>query len=129
MTTDNLGNLWMGHNGGVSKIRGNYLTNFTNELMTEETMLGPIEKDRSGEIWFGISNGIGRYDGKKFYTYNCDLVKEGLRTIYNDTSGNVWLSGAQFGVIKFDGKSYTVFSNAQGLSSVNNNHTCLLYTS
>ncbi|MCF8369868.1 MAG: histidine kinase [Bacteroidales bacterium] len=73
-----------------------------------------IIQDRYGYIWFGTWDGLNKYDGYNFTTYN---VSAGLsdHTIYDiveDTEGNLWL-GTNNGLNKFDRKTqhFTYYEN------------------
>ena len=59
--------------------------------------------DRSGNLWFGTTDGIYRYDGKLFTSYQ---IMDGLHVdhvsrMMQDKEGNIWF-GASGGVVRFD---------------------------
>src|SRR4029077_12119767 len=78
-----------------------------------------INKDRSGHYWFGLSNGIARYDGKIIISYNnLPFVKN--RTFFtnaSDSSGNIWF-GTTSGemVIIRPGKELQPFALPTGMN-------------
>ncbi|MCW3125815.1 MAG: hypothetical protein JWO03_1473 [Bacteroidetes bacterium] len=60
-------------------------------------------QDKSGNLWFGTSDGIFRYDGRSFTNY---WVMDGLYTdhvtrILADKAGNIWF-GAHGGIVRYD---------------------------
>ena len=74
-------------------------------------------QDRIGNFWFGTNgDGLVRYDGKSLDKFT---KKEGIGTavrgIVEDKDGNVWF-GTSSGLIKYDGKLFTNFSEINGLT-------------
>jgi ligand-binding sensor domain-containing protein len=69
-------------------------------------------QDKAGNLWFGTTgDGVYRYDGKLFFNYT---VKNGLNSntvwsILEDKKGNIWI-GTDYGICRFDGKSFTKIS-------------------
>ncbi len=61
--------------------------------MPSSSVMSIIE-DKSGNLWFGISGGVSRYDGNSFTTYSESegLANNIVRSIIEDKSGNLWLS-------------------------------------
>lgn len=118
MVKDKIGKIWFGGRG-----RGNFTYNkkdFAN--FTEKTGIGnPILVDRAGNIWFGgdeklstveSDGGIWSYDGKAFRNYN---NKDGMNnyavfSMLQDKNGDVWVGTRNTGLYKFDGKTFTNFS-------------------
>jgi|GEM_PF-2610886 len=51
-------------------------------------------QDRKGYMWFATSNGVSRFDGKKFknYTSNDGLPDNDIFGIWEDVPGRIWLS-------------------------------------
>jgi ligand-binding sensor domain-containing protein len=87
----------------VEHIRFQYLT--TNEGLAQNTV-DCIIKDQQGFIWFGTWNGLCRYDGYTFKTYQKDQEPLGLRdnfihTLCEDSLGNLWV-GTRRGLVCFD---------------------------
>ncbi|MFL5753029.1 MAG: two-component regulator propeller domain-containing protein, partial [Bacteroidia bacterium] len=85
--------------------------------------LRSILEDRSGNIWFGTSNGICSYDGKTFTAYPIPVPDSTHLSAYNNTStkievwsmmqdksGKIWL-GTDAGVYCYDGNSFSRFLN------------------
>ena len=73
--------------------------------------------DKSGNLWFGSSEGVYRYDGKLFTNYK---LIDGLRVdhisrIMQDKAGNVWF-GALCGVVRYDAGSSS-FSSVKMLAA------------
>ncbi|MBK8655169.1 MAG: hypothetical protein IPN20_14965 [Haliscomenobacter sp.] len=69
-----------------------------------------IVEDKAGNVWFGTSDGLLKYDGAKFTTFS---EKEGLQNgeiwgLTIDKSGLIWV-GTIEGVGRFDGKKFMPF--------------------
>ena len=60
------------------------------------------KQDKDGDIWFGTTNGIYRYDGKVFTNYKSidGLSASGITEIIEDRGGDIWF-GAVGGVIRY----------------------------
>lgn len=87
----------------ASNLRFQYLT--TAEGLAQNTV-DCIFQDSKGFMWFGTWNGLSRYDGYTFKTYQKGSQPSGLpdnfiRSFTEDRSGNFWIGTAQ-GVIAFN---------------------------
>jgi len=49
-------------------------------------------QDSSEYMWMGTENGLTRYDGKDFKTYNDhpDLISYDFNTVHQDSKGDIW---------------------------------------
>ncbi len=64
-------------------------------------------QDKAGNIWFGTSDGLYKYDGKSFSQF---LVTDGLSSndvscILEDSDGKIWI-GTKAGPSVYDGKTF-----------------------
>jgi len=129
---DNLGNIWFGTGGfGVCRYDGKKFISFT----TSENLKisnGAINdwKTAPTDLWFYAGNGAYRYNGKSLIylplTNSANNSKQsqispfnlgifGVYCIIKDKKGNLWFGTQVQGVCRFDGKSFTWFSE-KGLS-------------
>ncbi|MCY2965820.1 MAG: hypothetical protein NT069_19680 [Planctomycetota bacterium] len=115
---DSQGTLWLGtRSRGVWRYDGK-----TFSQVSEQPGLGmPLLVDRSGNIWFNGESyqrkttkwtGVWRYDGK---TYRYFSTKDGLRdfcvwSMFEDRDGDLWVGARNMGLFRFDGTSFTCFS-------------------
>ena len=85
-----------------------------------ENAVWSILQDRGGDIWFGTSEGVYRYDGKSFahLLHDDGVINDSgvhlrrVQAILEDKRGNIWFGsglGEGEGVSRFDGKSITSF--------------------
>jgi ligand-binding sensor domain-containing protein len=131
MHQDTKGNYWFGTNGnGI--IRYNARQNGGLEAMTSAGLsphfrVMEIVEDRVGNVWFATSDGLIKYNGKKFATYSRNEGLQGLdEEIWGlaiDSKGLIWVGGYG-GVYNFDGEKFisfplpdTVVENAQHMLS------------
>lgn len=70
-----------------------------------------ILEDDEGNLWFGTSNGISKYDGIGFthYPINEDKSTNEVWSIAMDPTGLIWI-GTVNGVYTFDGKDFNIFT-------------------
>ena len=71
-----------------------------------------ILEDTNEKIWFDTQDGLGFYNGK---THNILTEKDGTITkdfipILLDKSGNLWFSSNGMKLFKYDGNTFTKFS-------------------
>lgn len=79
-----------------------------------------IFEDSKGNLWFGtIQYGAGCVvEGKLTYlTQEDGLIDNTIVSIAEDQQGNLWF-GTHAGVSKYDGKSFTNFGRAEGLTGM-----------
>jgi signal transduction histidine kinase/ligand-binding sensor domain-containing protein/DNA-binding response OmpR family regulator len=107
------------------QIRFNYIT--TNNGLPQNTV-DCILKDSRGFMWFGTWNGVCRYDGYTFKTYQrnqglLSLPSNFIQTLCEDDNGNIWV-GTNKGLVYFDYKNLQfvapdVLSTNVGTFSIN----------
>jgi ligand-binding sensor domain-containing protein len=129
---DDSGNIWFGTGAfGVSKFDGGTFTTFTNK---ENLRLNnSFERDwkiEANDLWFYAGGGVYRYHGNSLVYL--PLVKPGFNSkqssnaphklspyavysILKDKKDNIWYGTQAQGVCRFDGKSFTWFTE-KGLS-------------
>ena len=76
-------------NAAVSFDREKYL-HFTETDGLPRNIATCVEQDNFGYIWIGTGNGIARYDGKNFYTYN-QLKFLTINCLFVDSKNNLWV--------------------------------------
>ncbi len=82
-----------------------------------------IAKGRGGTVWFGTYPGVFRYDGRFFTAINdktLGIVSESerlhVRSLFEDSRGNLWIGNNGIGVLLYDGQTVTNFTEQHGLS-------------
>ena len=76
------------------------------------------------DLWFGVENGVVRYDGKTWlhYTAADGLIDGHVSTVLEGRDSHIWVAGqhlGQSGAARFDGATWRVFSNKDGLVGEN----------
>ncbi|MCW3121202.1 MAG: histidine kinase, partial [Flavipsychrobacter sp.] len=71
-----------------------------------------ITEDNNGRIWFGGDGGVSYYNGKGFTSF---IEKDGMgnypvKCFVTDRSGFLWLGTWDLGLYRYDGKSFTCFT-------------------
>ena len=74
-----------------------------------------ILQDTDGNLWFGTSGGVSRYDGASWQTFTTKdgLADNEIMSILQDTDGNLWF-GTCGGVSRYDGTSWQTFTTKIG---------------
>ncbi len=73
-----------------------------------------IYQDHFGFLWFGTANGLARYDGYSFNTYQLDsseanpAADKSITAIIEDPEHNLWLGTDRDGIFRLDRKSNAV---------------------
>ncbi|MBC8124907.1 MAG: hypothetical protein H7X70_04165, partial [Candidatus Kapabacteria bacterium] len=85
--------------------------------------------DRTGRLWFGTIGGVSRFNGSTFddFAIPASGVKDtSVRftqrlawSIYEDKQGNIWFGMDGDGVRRYDGKSFTTYTDNNGLCHIN----------
>ncbi len=112
MHQDKKGNYWFGTNGdGIIRYDGQILEKITITGINPRFRVLEIVEDTAGNLWFGTSEGLIKYNGKEFTTFS---KQEGLQSkeiwgLTIDKSGLIWV-GSTGGVNQFDGENFIPFS-------------------
>lgn len=108
------------HNG-VCRFDGEKFSNFTEKGGIQNGSINLAFEDKAGNLWFGTELGSGelkedgglwRYDGKSFtrFTRKDGLCHNGVYSIVEDIDGSLWIGTRNIDLCRFDGKTFTSFS-------------------
>lgn len=125
---DAAGNVYIQTNGGISRFDG---TSFTTLVPVEDPAFGEW-KSEPGDLWFSAADGHGgpfRFDGTSLHRLefpripledefnakfpNVPYSPYAIYTIRRDRRGAIWFGTACLGVCRFDGRTFTWFTDDQ----------------
>ena len=112
MYQDKNGNYWFGTNGdGIIRYDGQTLEKMTIPGISPYFRVLEIVEDDAGNLWFGTSEGLIKYDGKAFITFpkGDGFRNEEIWSLALDKNGLIWV-GSTGGVSHFDGEKFIPFS-------------------
>jgi ligand-binding sensor domain-containing protein len=136
---DRTGKHWFGTWNGLYRYDGKTFTHFTESDGLRDNRVYAMLEDKAGNLWLGTGKGISRYDGKSFTGLALpipasDLANFSMRyfstnygsgkpaispmailSITQDEEGNIWFGTRAYGTYRYDGKSFTRFSEKDGL--------------
>ena len=116
MSQDKEGKLWIGTYSGLSILSNDKITNYLAEVGNDYVIVFSIYHSSKGVHYIGTGTGlfILGEDGKKESVDIVNKLKGAAElAIYNiteDNEHNLWLATANYGVIKYDGKSAEIFN-------------------
>ncbi len=134
--SDKNGDIWTSTNGDVFRYDGKSFSKFKlpirkNKIDSYSITAGRASlalEDKKGNLWFRTDgNGAYKFDGKSFthFSKKEGLCSNNVTSILEDQKGNIWFTCIQSfqpkmtgdgGVCRYDGKSFTKFSDVKGLS-------------
>jgi ligand-binding sensor domain-containing protein/signal transduction histidine kinase len=98
-------NKWLSNDaGGVTRFDGKTFATYTSKQGFSDWGSLATFEDTHGNLWFGTSEGVARYDGISFRIFNAGLPKKGLIDIMDikeDREGNIWV-GTDMGVSRLE---------------------------
>ena len=94
------------------------IENFTSADGLASDDVNCVTIDDLGNLWFGTNEGISRFDGTNWLTFNLGnspgLADDNITAIFFDNDKNLWV-GTDFGVSTFDGNNWRTYTEDEGL--------------
>ena len=128
---DNKGVLWFATRGsGIFRYSKGRFTNFTTEDGLCDNDISCIAEDRKGNLWFGTTNGLCRFDGREFThlgipqsdTSSIWLDKvypvvnpNQVMSVLEDSHGMLWIGTNGTGVYRYNGRTFEHFLSDIGM--------------
>jgi ligand-binding sensor domain-containing protein len=117
------GDIWVGRRTkGITRFDGKTFTNLVQHGILDSCGADAFTVDKAGNIWiaaeFGkmtereIKGGLWRFDGKSFknFTTKDGLPDNAVFCLVEDRAGNLWIGTRNMGLCRYDGKTFTSFS-------------------
>jgi ligand-binding sensor domain-containing protein len=117
---DNVGNLWIGTDGGgLMKFNGDKYVSYRNNPFNFRSIIGDDVKngllDKQGILWFGCRVGISKFDPNLqifnlFETFEIDgkATNNNVYSIYETKDKKIWLGTLGSGLSVYDPKSESI---------------------
>jgi len=121
ITEDKEGNIWFDCHNGICRYDGKSFTSFTDGQGPRNYNYGSRLEYKPDCVWIGNRNGVWCYDGVSLTNFIIhpasykDSVNNMNRpySVYcllEDKQGNLWMGTEQMGVCRYDGKSFTYYT-------------------
>jgi ligand-binding sensor domain-containing protein len=124
---DRFGNIWTGgrsaieHEGSVVRFnhRDTIFTSWSNfEGYIQSEWVYDAEIDNYDHLWVATADGLSKYDGTTWITYNTSntpLPSDNIRSVTIDNQHNVWITFQEVnfvigGIAKFDGTNWNIYT-------------------
>lgn len=85
-----------------------FFDNYSIKQGLSEQKVYTLLQDSKDYIWLGTSNGVSRFDGRKFenFTSSDSLATGGVRCIIEDSLGYIWFAHLDGGISRFNGRKF-----------------------
>jgi ligand-binding sensor domain-containing protein len=120
LLVDKQGELWIGHQSGLTSYDGNSCSTFTQADGLPSDRVNALLQDHSGRLWAGTSGGAAVYDGKAWRALNTTdgLVDDMVNVMLEDRHGGIWFGSyvaPRGGISHLGNGSWQRFSTENGL--------------
>ncbi len=126
---DKQGNIWLGTHTGLSKFDGKSFISFNDKNGLVNNTVSELLIDKKGILWVGTWGGVSKFNGATFSTFTLpdpdvellpyQSTMHWVSEIIEDKLGNIWFSRDGYGVCKYNGQSFTLYTKKDGLVSNN----------
>ena len=132
---DRHNDIWLGTDGnGVYRYNGKTIILYTVKDGLSHNQIRTIQEDKAGNIWFATGNGVSRFDGRKFGSYENNPGKSSLpfvpdkqnsklkvnkHAVWELSSDDLWFD-APMGVYRYDGSAMNYLRFPQSSDEVAN---------
>ena len=115
---DTEGTMWVGTREGLHYIEDESVHRFARNSSLTSPYITAIQKDSTGYLWVGTLDGLDRLSGSMVVGVPDGIaLQSGVRTLYLDDSGVLWLGTAQDGLWRYDEKRFSSITTAGNMTS------------
>ncbi len=112
---DHTGALWFGSSDGLFRHTKGQFNRFGEEDSISNTMILSLFEDASNKLWIGTNKGLTTFENGEFTRISSPgSPQKKVRCIRQDHGGHLWFAAID-GVFKYDGNSFTLYSQKDGL--------------
>lgn len=92
-----------------------HFNNFTQEDGLPDNRVWAITQDKQGAMWIGTANGLAKYDGYNFTSYNLSDAKvlslgtDHVKSLYADETNNLWLGTLGGGLVQHSNGEFSAY--------------------
>ena len=117
------GTLWAGTKDGFSRLQYEQddvtIDSYRTRDGLSQSTVFTIREDREGSLWVGTKHGLNQFLNRRTVPVT---VSEGLPSndtgpVLQDSAGNTWVGTRGAGLVRLDGRPFTVLTTAEGLPS------------
>src|SRR5688572_6859773 len=87
-----------------------------------------IIQTRDGYLWVATQDGLARFDGVRFTTFNKEnsqgITSNNLTSLFEDRAGNLWIGTMGGGMVRYKNGEFAPFTRTEGLPA---NHVICFY--
>ncbi len=118
---DASGTKWIGTQQGLAKFDGTTWKVYSGNVYITPTLyfiltdVHDITIDNNGNKWMSVGGLLAKFDGTNWKVYsssNTGMPNNGVLSIVEDGSGNIWIGTDGGGIVKFDGTNFTIYNSS-----------------
>ena len=113
---DKKGNLWIGtEDGNLSIMKDGKF--FTVNSKSDFSIINYINRDNKGNMWIATNKGLAKYSEGELLLYSTadGISGNRVKTVYEDSSGNLWIGTEGEGLNRFRDGKFEHFTTRTGL--------------
>lgn len=116
---DAQGAIWAGHTDGYSRFDGRSFSTLTALGLPAAQVIWPSKETGSGKLWLGAGGQVIAYTGDSLEYYGSPALDRNFYSVLFATRDGQRWAGTRGGALRMDGQAATVYTEADGLSGIN----------
>ncbi len=117
MYADSKNNAWIGNYNSLFRIKNNMLVVDSSETAIKNRRFNTMIEDHRHHLWFGTSNGLVTFDGKRYREVPVAANKNFrvIHAVLEDSHHRIW-AATEGGLLCFEGDTFKIFTTKSGLT-------------